>query len=471
MSRKRWIVVVGIVAVALVGAWLWKARSGGAAPKYRTAEVDRGSIESVVSATGTIRPVVQVEIGSQVSGTVARLFADFNSQVKAGQVILQIEQSSFRARVVQAEAAVAKADASVKDGERALARAQELFKKDYISQADLDAALVQSELRKADLRQARAGLSSAQVELNHTTIRSPIDGVVVARSIDLGQTVAASLSAPKLFVIAGDLAQMQVESGIDEADIGRIQAGQSATFTVDAFPDRNFSGEVSQVRLEPIVDQGVVSYITVIRTRNPDRKLRPGMTANVTVSTDRKEDVLRVPNAALRFRPPAAPGGRDGANAAAAAAGGGAGEGRRRRGGEARADTIGARGERGDSTGVRGGRGRRSGGGDAAGDLTPRGPAGRDGRGLRQMPEGAGGPPDDGYKWSAIYTLEAGKPKRVMVLTGITDGSFTEVRTDKIQPGDKVIVGSEATAARSTGLQPPPGMGGGGMRGPGRGGR
>ncbi|HKQ57206.1 MAG TPA: efflux RND transporter periplasmic adaptor subunit, partial [Candidatus Eisenbacteria bacterium] len=308
MNRKRWIVVVAIVAVGLVGAWWWKARSGGAAPKYRTAVVDRGSIESVVSATGTIRPVVQVEIGSQVSGTVDKLFADYNSKVKAGQVILQLEQSSFRARVVQAEAAMAKTEASVKDGERALARAQELFAKNYISQADLDAAVVQSELRKADLRQTRAALSAAQVDLNHATIRSPIDGVVVARSIDLGQTVAASLSAPKLFVIAGDLSRMQVESGIDEADIGQIQPGQSATFTVDAFPDRSFRGQVSQVRLEPIVDQGVVSYTTVIQTGNPDLKLRPGMTANVTVSINRKDDVMRIPNAALRFRPPAGPG-------------------------------------------------------------------------------------------------------------------------------------------------------------------
>ncbi|MGH7731351.1 MAG: efflux RND transporter periplasmic adaptor subunit, partial [Candidatus Eiseniibacteriota bacterium] len=310
MTRKRWILVVAALAVALLGSWWWRARSSGAAPKYRTAEVDRGSIESVVSATGTIRPVVQVEIGSQVSGTVARLNADFNSRVRAGQVLVELEQSSFRAREVEAEASVARAEASVKDAERALARAQELFDKNYVSQADLDAATVAVELRKADLKQARAQLQAARVDLAHATIRSPIDGVVISRSIDLGQTVAASLQAPKLFVIANDLSRMQVESRIDEADIGRLRPGLPVSFTVDAFPDRAFQGTVAQVRLEPIVEQAVVTYTTVIQTANPDLRLRPGMTANVSVEIERRDDAVRIPNAALRFRPPAPEGGR-----------------------------------------------------------------------------------------------------------------------------------------------------------------
>ena len=496
MNGKRWIAVAAILALALVGAWWWRSRAAGAAPKYRTAEVDRGSIESVVSATGTIRPVVQVEIGSQVSGTVDKLFADYNSRVKAGQVILQLEQSSFRARVVQAEAAVARAEASVKDAERALARAKELFAKEYVSQADLDAAAVAVDLRQADLRQARAQLESAEVDLAHATIRSPIDGVVVSRSIDLGQTVAASLQAPKLFVIANDLSQMQVESGIDEADIGRIRNGLPVTFTVDAFPERTFTGQVAQVRLEPIVDQGVVSYITVIHTRNPDLQLRPGMTANVTVLIERREDVMRVPNAALRFRPPMAPGARGGQSGAmAATAGGAAGAARERggNGGEARAatagdapgagraDLAGARGPGGrtadsSAAGMRRG-GRRSRGGDQGADLTGREPAGRDGRGMRAMPEAgaSGGPMEpggkpDGFRPGAVYLLANGKPERLMVLTGITDGQFTEVRSDRLKPGDKLIVGTE-TPARANTLQPPPGMGGPQFRGPGGGGR
>jgi HlyD family secretion protein len=313
LNRSRWLVVAVVLAAALSSVWWWRSRAAATAPKYRTAEVDRGSIESVVSATGTIRPVVQVEVGSQVSGTVEKLFADYNSRVKAGQVILQLEQSSFRARKVQAEAAVSRAEASVKDGERSLARAQELFTKQYLSQAELDAAQVALELRKADLKQARAQLEAAQVDLEHATIRAPIDGVVISRSIDLGQTVAASLQAPKLFVIANNLSQMQVETRIDEADIGQMRPGLPVTFTVDAFPDREFEGQVTQVRLEPIDEQGVVTYTTVINTGNPDLRLRPGMTANVTVKIERRDDVLRVPNAALRFRPSVPAGGRGGA--------------------------------------------------------------------------------------------------------------------------------------------------------------
>jgi len=468
LNRNRWILVATLLVVALLGGWWWKSRAADAAPKYRTAEVDRGSIESVVSATGTIRPVVQVQIGSQVSGTVERLYADFNSRVRAGQVILQLERSSFRARVVQADAAVARAAASVTDAERGLARAQELFAKNYVSQADLDAATVAVELRKADLRQARAQLESAQVDLEHATIRSPIDGVVISRSIDLGQTVAASLQAPQLFVIANDLAKMQVESRIDEADIGPMRPGLPVTYTVDAFPDRTFTGQVAQVRLEPIVESGVVSYTTVIHTANPDLRLRPGMTANVTVLVERRDDVMRVPNAALRFRPPAPRG--DGRGAMAAASG----RERSRSGGEAgaatrpnasAADTAGA--------GTRRGRGRWREGGEPDGNLVRRGAAGRDARGLRTAPEVPPGPAEGGpggYRPGAVYVLKDGKPERIMVRVGITDGSFTEVRSDRLAPGDKLIVGTEASARGAT-LQPPPGMGGPQFRGPGGGGR
>ncbi len=256
--------------VAAAGAWWWKSHSARPPAKYRTAAVERGSIESLVSATGTIRPVIQVEVGSQVSGTVQHLSADFNARVHAGQVLCQLDPSSFRARMLQAEAAVAKAEAALKESKRQFARAQELFRQNYVSKAEVEAAEVDVEQRQADLKQANAQREAARVDLANTTIRAPVNGVVIDRSVDVGQTVAASLQAPKLFVIANDLSQMQVETRIDEADIGQIRSGLLVRFSVDAFPDVTFQGRVAQVRLEPIVDQGVVTYTTVIRTDNPD---------------------------------------------------------------------------------------------------------------------------------------------------------------------------------------------------------
>jgi HlyD family secretion protein len=451
MNRNRWILVALLLAVAVLGASWWRSRSAAATPKYRTAEADRGSIESVVSATGTVRPVIQVEIGSQVSGTVDKLHADFNSRVRAGQVIAELEPSSFRAREVQADAAVIRAQASVKDGERALGRAQELFSQKYISQADLDAATVALELRKADLKQAQAQLEAARVDRQHATIRSPIDGVVISRSVDLGQTVAASLQAPTLFVIAKDLSHMQVECRIDEADIGRIRAGLPAEFTVDAFPDRTFTGHVAQVRLEPIVDSGVVTYTTVLQTANRDLTLRPGMTANVTIRIERRDDVLRIPNAALRFRPPPDAGGRGG-------------EGRGGSGSVATAGIGGSgAGEAGAAT--------RPEGGSAPGGSAHRGHSGRGKhhRGLASGDSAAAAGHAPGARPASIYVLRGGTLEKVKILTGITDGSFTEVRGGELQPGDPLIVASNVEARGSSNLQPPPGMGGPTFRGPGAG--
>jgi len=315
---KRWSwIAVGVVVLAVAGGMWWKSRAKGEAPRYRTATVEVGALRSVVSATGTIRPVVQVQVGSQVSGTVSKIYADYNSRVKEGQLLLQLEPSSFRARAAQAEAAVARADAALKEGQRQLRRSRELVKDNYVSQADVEAAEVEAETREADLKQAQAQLQSAAVDLSNTTIRAPIDGVVISRTIDVGQTVAASLQAPQLFLIANDLSQMQVETRIDEADIGRISPGLPVTFTVDAYPDLEFKGQVTQVRLEPIVEQGVVTYTTVIRTQNKDLRLRPGMTANVTVLVAVKDDVMKVPSAALRFHPPAEAAGKRGGAAGA----------------------------------------------------------------------------------------------------------------------------------------------------------
>lgn len=469
MNRSRWLLLV-VAVVVLGGAWwVWRSRTAGsAAPRYRTVAVERGSIASTVSATGTVNPVVQVEVGSQVSGTVQKLYADYNQRVKAGQVLLQIEPSSFRARMVQAQASVARAQAAVADGQRQLKRSEDLIKDQVISQADLEAAQVTLQQRDADLEAAKAQLEAARVDLNNTTIKAPIDGVVISRAIDTGQTVAASLQAPKLFVLAADLSQMQVETKIDEADIGAIHQGLPVTFTVDAFPDVTFNGKVAQVRLEPITDAGVVTYTIVIRTENPDLKLRPGMTANVSVLVASRDDVLKVPNAALRFRPPAA------------AASGGV-----RRGGGALASTRGDVGPTGGGSSggamANGGNGAGGGQAGAGGGMRMRGGGG--GAGGQHWKQGGGGQhmaqgevageatesdpvEPTGLRPGMVYVLRAGKPTPVRVRSGITDGASTEVRSNDLQPGDQVIVGAELPMARAQGLTPPPGMGGPTFRGP-----
>jgi HlyD family secretion protein len=451
--------VAAVGVAALAGGWaLWRARAGSDAPRYRTAAVERGDIEAKVSATGTLRPVHQVEVGSQVSGTVYRIHADYNSRVRAGQVLCEIEPSSFRARVVQNQAAVTKAEVAVKDAQRVLTRARELFKQNYIAQAEVEAAEVALEQRQAELSQARAQLQVAQVDLDHTVIRAPIDGVVIARSIDLGQTVAASLQAPQLFVIANDLARMQVETRIDEADIGRILPGLPVTFSVDAYPDMTFEGQVAQVRLEPIVEQGVVTYTTVILTGNPGLRLKPGMTANVAVLAAKREDVVKVPSAALRFRPPAPEGG--GAAMAAVARNGpersapvGAGQARVAAGDSVRPGAR-PRFAAGDSARGRAGGGRgRMGAGRGAG-AAARGSAGR---GLAAAEEAGLEAPE--YRPGVVHRLRGGRPERVPVMTGLSDGAFVEVRSDRLQVGDQVIVGLEAESPAAN-LQPPPGMGG-----------
>lgn len=303
-------VVVGIVAYSQV------ARSDST-PAPVTARVTRGSIVDTVDATGTIQPVTTVQVGTQVSGTIKSLAADFNTVVHRGQVIAVLEPSLFQTQVEQAKATVSKlqADAEraaveVRDTQAKLKRARELSEKQLISASDLDTAVTAANQAEAQVKsaeaqiiQAKAQLRQADVNLGHTIITAPIDGIVVARSVDVGQTVAASMQAPTLFVIAGDLSRMQVLASVDESDIGRVRQGQPVSFTVDAYPGETFSGTVSQVRLQPTVEQNVVSYTTVIDVPNKDLKLKPGMTANVSVEIARADDVLRVPTAALRFRP------------------------------------------------------------------------------------------------------------------------------------------------------------------------
>lgn len=320
-SRWRRLAGAGTIILLLgIGAWYWW--NGGAPPvHFKTVPVDRGPITSIVTATGTVNPVISVQVGSQVSGKIVKLFADFNSVVIQGQVLAQIDQQPFKARVSQARAAVKSARGNVDKAKNLAAqrkrerdRMATLRKQAFVSQADLDLAETNYrdaeanvEVTQAQLDQAEATLASAELDLGYSTIYSPVNGIVVSRNVDVGQTVAASFQTPTLFVIAQDLTQMQVDANVSEADIGGVAEDKTANFRVDAYPKQFFEGTVTQVRNAPISIQNVVTYDVVITVDNRELKLKPGMTANVTIVTAKKETPLRVPNGALRFRMPNVP--------------------------------------------------------------------------------------------------------------------------------------------------------------------
>jgi HlyD family secretion protein len=280
-----------------------QCRNGGAA-NYQTATITRGPITQAVTATGTLNPVVNVQVGSQVSGNIAKLFVDFNSHVKAGQVVAQIDPALFQATVTQAEGDLANAQAALELAKVNAKRTQELFTKKTSSEADVDQAIANLHQAEANVKIKQGALDKAKADLDHCTITSPIDGVVISRSVDVGQTVAASLQAPVIFAIANDLTKMQIDANVAEADVGVVKVNQNVDFTVDAFPMQTFQGKVVQVRNAPITVQNVVTYDTVIGVSNPDLKLKPGMTANVAIIVAHKDDVLQIKNAALRYRPP-----------------------------------------------------------------------------------------------------------------------------------------------------------------------
>ena len=271
--------------------------------KWRTAPVERGSIAQRISATGTLSALIQVNVGTQVSGTISGIFVDYNSKVVKGQPIAKIEPTLFQAAVMDAQASVAKARATLENARRQLARAKRLHEQQLMADQDLESAQVTADQAQGDLLSAQAALAKAKANLGYCTIKAPVSGVVVSRAVDVGQTVAASFNTPTLFVIAQDLTKMKVLAAIDEADIGHVRAGEKGQFTVDSFPEEPFRGTVSQVRLEPVVTQNVVTYNVQIDVDNDDLKLRPGMTANVSILTDRRDGVLKLPSAALRFNP------------------------------------------------------------------------------------------------------------------------------------------------------------------------
>lgn len=298
----KWL-VVPVLVVAGGGYWYVK-QSREQTPQYQTAPVLRGDLEQVVTATGSLTPLTNVDVGSQISGIIKEILVDFNSPVKAGQVVARIDSSFYEADLKSAEADLASARAALELAQLNARRAETLFRDKLISQAEYDSAIAQLHQAEAAVRVREATVQRVRVNLERCTIYSPVDGVVISRRVDVGQTVAASLSAPTLFVIANDLRYMQIDALVSEADIGNVRVGQAVKFTVDAYPTRTFGGSVAQIRYGPITNQGVVNYDCVILVTNSDLKLLPGMTANVRIITAARENVLLVPNAALRFRPP-----------------------------------------------------------------------------------------------------------------------------------------------------------------------
>ncbi|HEY6365769.1 MAG TPA: efflux RND transporter periplasmic adaptor subunit [Candidatus Binatia bacterium] len=412
MKGKRiLLLVVAILVLAGTGYGFWRWGNGPKESPYVTMPIQRGSVTQVVSSTGTLQAMVTVLVGSQVSGTIDKLFADFNTKVQAGQVVAQLNQDKFKASVDQAranllaaESNLAKAKVSVVDSQRTLERNRELRKRELMAQSELDAAqtaydaaTAQLEVNKAQAAQAQAALNQATVDLNNTVIRSPVDGIVISRSVDVGQTVAASLQAPTLFTIANDLAKMEVHTNVDEADVGNVSEGQEVTFTVDAFPARRFRGRVHQVRNAPTIVQNVVTYDAVVRIDNKELLLKPGMTANVQFLVNRREDVLTIPNMAMRFKPPDQ---KDEAQELL------------RREQSRAAPTVGA-------------------------------------KRTSRAPGGAGGGGGRGGRRITIYVLSAGKAEPVEVQLGITDGSKTELREGELKENDLVIIGMASAATQS----------------------
>ena len=303
---KKLITLLALAALA-GGGWYYFSGQKSDAPQYQTAPIARGGLTQAVTATGTLNPVLNVQVGSQISGNIQKLFADFNTPVKEGQVIAQLDPAIYQAAVHQAEGELANAQAALELARLTAKRNQDLAEKKISPQSELDSAIAALHQAEAMLAIKQAALERAKVDLNRCTITAPIDGIVISRAVDVGQTVAASLQAPIIFTIANDLRKMQIDANVAEADVGNVTVGQDVEFTVDAFPYLPFRGKVAQVRNAPITVQNVVTYDTVIEVGNDELKLKPGMTANVSISIAQRESVVKLPNAALRFRPPDAP--------------------------------------------------------------------------------------------------------------------------------------------------------------------
>lgn len=407
-SRKlTWILLLTVLIVALGGGFWYFVRQGSPDAQYETAAVARGDLVQVVTATGQLNPVVNVQVGSQISGIVKKLYVDYNSIVKSNQLVAEIDPSTYQINVLKSEADLANAKATLELNQVEARRADSLFDDKLISASDHDTAIAQLHQAEAQVQSDEATLRNAQVQLSYCTIYAPVDGVVISRNVDVGQTVAASFSTPTLFLIANDLTKMQIDALISEADIGGVVTNQPVTFTVDAYPYRTFRGKVGQIRYGPQTNQNVVCYDAVVEVNNSDLKLLPGMTANVSVITAERENALRIPNAALRFHPPDSPFGNTN--------------------GLASAESPGSTGSTNTETGAN-----RAGGIGSAGGT-------RDGSGA-----GPGGFRPDRPNMRTVYVLDSTKSqdhpvlRQLRIKTGINDGVSTEV-VEGLKEGDQVV--------------------------------
>jgi HlyD family secretion protein len=419
-SMRRTVMIISVLVIGLtIGGYVFFNGERKVPVRYRSAAVERGPVISLVTATGTINPVVSVQVGTQVSGMIKSLHADFNSVVKAGDVVAMIDPEPFKARRDQAasnlemsKANVARVRTDLAQRKRELDRVKSLVAQEFVSQNDVDIALTnfqaaeaQMNVSGAQVKQAEAVLNAAELDLKYTVIRSPVNGIVVARNVEVGQTIAASFATPNLFLIALDLTKMQVDTNVSESDIGGIAEGKEATFTVDAYPGHQFAGTIRQVRLAPINVQNVVTYNVVVNVDNQDLRLKPGMTANVSIVVAQRDAVLTVPNAALRFTPPTS----------------------------GLADPAKLGGKPAKAMGL---------------DQTAR--AGR----------GSMTPSRTVWKQGPSGELEP-----IHVQTGISDGLVTELLSQELSEGALVVVGIERPKGERGGSDLPPGFGSGGQRG------
>ncbi len=417
---RRLVLIASVLTVGLaIAGYVFFNGERKVPVRYRSATVEQGPVISLVTATGTINPVVSVQVGTQVSGMIKTLHADFNSVVKAGDVVAVIDPEPFKARRDQAasnldmaKANVARAKTDLAQRKRELDRTKSLVAQQFVSENDVDVAITnfqsaeaQVNIVGAQVKQAEAALNAAELDLKYTIIRSPVNGIVVARNIEVGQTVASSFATPNLFLIALDLTKMQVDTNVSESDIGGMTEGKEATFTVDAYPGQRFSGTIRQVRLAPINVQNVVTYNVVVAVDNRDLRLKPGMTANVAIVVAQKDDVLKVPNSALRFVPPRV------------------------------------------------------------------NQAGRESKPVKTQ-SGQHGTPPGGSSVPVSRSIwrqgADGELESVQVQTGISDGSATELVSGSLSEGDQVIVGIEQSRGERKGSDLPPGFGSGGQRRPSR---
>ena len=432
-----WLTVLILAGAAAGGGWWYFKSSREVPPEYQTAGVTRGAITQVVTATGQLGPVMTVAVGSQISGQILKLYADFNSTVKSNQVIAEIDPTTYRMNLMRMEADVANARANLNLAQVQANRSSVLYSNKLISGSDFDVTQAQLQIAQAQVQSAEAQRENVKVDLSHCTIFAPVDGVVISRNVDVGQTVAASFNTPTLFSIANDLSKMQIDALVSEADIGGVAVGQKVNFTVDAYPYRTFGGNLKQIRYGAITNQNVINYDCVIGVGNEDLKLLPGMTANVSIILAERDNVVKVPNAALRFRPP-----------------------------EARTNSTPASTPMAPTGRPEGGGMRAAGGGPGTGGM---------GGGERRGEGNGGRPRPERRATRTVYVLPAKaennpadppKPKPVQIQVGISDGITTEVM-EGLKEGDQVVTGmitTDSSAAKANAAAANPFGGGGPMR-------